>query len=251
MIDIPARRIKIAIQNLPNLLNGYNIFVNPEKMQLIDKAFKSANFIPSSFADLGGVWKVNAAYTIYTAKTYNINGVLVDTNFNQEALRELNKLPKVKTIAGDFGSDAVISQIGKPDMVFFFDVLLHQVNPDWDQILARYASITKCFVIYNQQITSYNKTIRLTDLELAEYKNLVPKRSDTVYDYVFSHKDEINKEYNKPWKDVHNIWQWGITDNDLRDKLDKLGFKEVFYKNYGNFTKLKDFEDHGFIFIKE
>lgn len=251
MSGISARRIKTAITNIPNLFKGYNLYVNPEKMRLINKAFTSSKFIPKSFADLGGVWKVDAAYTLYTARTYNIQGTLVDTNFNPVAQAQLDKLQNVRTIQGDFGNDQTISKVGNPDMVFFFDVLLHQVNPNWDEILTKYSKITSCFVIYNQQITNYDNTIRLTDLSLEDYKKLVPTRSDDVYDYVFSHKNEINTEYNKPWKDIHNIWQWGITDNDLRNKMDKLGFKEIYFHNYGNFTKLNNFEDHGFIFIKK
>lgn len=251
MLNLSARRIKKGLNNFINVLYGYNIFVNRNKMKLIDEAVSLMNDKPSSFADLGGVWKVNAAYTLYTSKKYNIPGTLVDTNFNPEVDLLLSKNPLLKKVTGNFGSNEVIAQLNNPDMVFFFDVLLHQVNPDWDTILERYSRITKCFVIYNQQITSYKTTIRLTELELNVYKELVPSRSDDVYEYIFSHKDDINTEYNKPWKDVHQVWQWGITDNDLRRKLASLGFKEVFYKNYGPFGDLKSFEDHGFVFIKD
>jgi len=251
MSGFSARKLIIALQNLPNLARGYNLYVNPEKMRLIDKAFSASGFRPKSFADLGGVWKVDAAYTIYTAKKFNIPGKIVDTNFNPTAQAELDKLPNIKTLEGNFGDDRIITELDKPDMVFFFDVLLHQVNPNWDEILTKYSKVTNCFVIYNQQIINYDKTIRLTELSLSKYKELVPARTDDVYDYIFSHKEELNTEYNKPWKDIHNIWQWGITDNDLREKLDRLGFKEIFYKNYGYFPKLKTFDERGFIFVKK
>ena len=163
MSGFSARKLKIALQNLPNLARGYNLYVNPEKMRLIDKAFSATSLKPKSFADLGGVWKVDAAYTIYTAKRYGIPGKIVDTNFNPKAQAELDKLPNVKTVAGNFGDDQIIAQLDKPEMVFFFDVLLHQVNPNWDEILKKYSKITNCFVIYNQQIINHDKTIRLTE----------------------------------------------------------------------------------------
>lgn len=249
MTGLSLRRIKKGLNNFINLLHGYNIYVNRNKMRLIDEAVKLMNKKPASFADLGGVWKVNAAYTLYTSKIYKIPGSLVDTNFNPEVDTLLEKHPLIKKVSGNFGDKGVITQLNNPDMVFFFDVLLHQVTPDWDTILERYSSVTKCFVIYNQQITSYKNTIRLTDLNVTAYKELVPARSDDVYDFIFSNKDVLNTEYNKPWKDIHQIWQWGITDEDLRKKLSSLGFKEIYYKNYGNFGELRDFEDHGFIFI--
>jgi len=31
----------------------------------------------------------------------------------------------------------------------------------------------------------------------------------------------------------------------------RLGFKEVFYKNYGMFINLPAFEEHAFVFIKD
>jgi hypothetical protein len=56
--------------------------------------------------------------------------------------------------------------------------------------------------------------------------------------------------YGKPWRDIHNIFQWGITDADLRSFLKTLGFREVFYANHGQFSNLAAFENHGFIFVK-
>jgi hypothetical protein len=71
-----------------------------------------------------------------------------------------------------------------------------------------------------------------------------------VYRYVYEHRHEIHPEYGKPWGDIHNISQWGITDGDLRQTMRGLGFGEVFFRNYGRFVGLPAFEEHGFVFVK-
>jgi len=232
-------------------LHGFNLYVNRDKFRLIDRTFKKIAKDPQSFADLGGIWRVNAAYTRYTLKTYNIKkAFLVDTNLTRAANNHINKFHNLTYIKDDFSSDEVVNKIAHVDVVFLFDILLHQVNPDWDKILEKYANITNCFIVYNQQICNSEKTIRLTDLPLEEYIKLVPKRNDDFYDYIYDHKDEMHPDYHKPMKDIHNVWQWGIRDDDLRSKMANLGFEERYYYNYGRFTNLSDFEDHAFIFTK-
>lgn len=246
------RKFRKSIKNSPNILMGYNIYVNPEKFALIRAVFNQYMRDAKTFADLGGVWKVDAAYTIYTLKNFPIKkAFIVDTNFNNRVDKRLSRYNNLTKIKGDFGRGEIVSQIRDVDIIYFFDVLLHQVNPNWDEILEMYSKICRCFIIFNQQYIGSDNTIRLTNLSLEEYENLAPKRSDDLYDFVFKHKNEINTEYNKPWKDVHNIWQWGITDSDLRNKLKSLGYTEKYYKNYGRFSNLEFFEEHAFIFLKE
>jgi hypothetical protein len=246
------RRIKKMISHIPNLARGYNIYVNRDKFSLIDYTFKNLLTKPAAFADLGGVWKVNAAYTRYALDNYfPEKAYLIDTNFSPRILTKLNRYKNLEIIQADFADDKVVDQIRKVDALFLFDVLLHQVNPDWDQILQKYARITDCMIIYNQQIVGYDTSIRLTSLPLAEYKELVPKRRDDFYETIYRKDQEIHPQYQKPWKDIHNIWQWGITDKDLQDKMDMLGYQLAFYHNYGRFTCLKDFEDHAFVFLRK
>jgi hypothetical protein len=45
-------------------------------------------------------------------------------------------------IEGNFGSPAVAQQLQNVDAILLFDVLLHQVSPDWDEILDLYATRT-------------------------------------------------------------------------------------------------------------
>ena len=230
---------------------GYNLYVNREKFSLIDHVFNNESMNIRSFVDLGGVWKVNAAYTLYTLKKYIIDqAFLIDTNFNTIVDKKVGKYSNLQKITGDFTQDNVIEQLEGIDVIFLFDVLLHQVNPDWNVVLEKYSAVAKCIIIYNQQFIQSDTTLRLTDLSLEEYKALAPARKDELYDYIYSHGQEIHPEYQKPWKDIHNIWQWGITDSDLRNQMKSLGFEEIYYKNHGRFSSLPAFEDHSFIFVK-
>jgi hypothetical protein len=245
-------RIGWVVRNAPNLLRGYNIHVNTEKLHLIDRAFKLLIPPARSFADLGGVWKVNAAYTKYTLKNFSIDrGVIVDTDYPRAVERTLSKFPKLSVFQGDFSTQHQINQVKQIDLVYFFDVLLHQANPNWDNVLASYARIARCFVIFNQQYIKSKDTIRLTELPLEDYIKLVPAGRETLYRYVYDHKKEIHPIYGKPWGDIHNIFQWGITDNELRSLMARLGFSEHYYCNHGRFSNLSAFENHAFIFTRD
>ncbi|MFZ1979193.1 MAG: class I SAM-dependent methyltransferase [Bacteroidota bacterium] len=245
-------RIGWVVRNAPNLLRGYNIYVNTEKLRLIDRAFSLLNPPARSFADLGGVWKVNAAYTKYTLRSFSIDrGVIVDTDYPQAVERTLSKFPKLSVLQGDFTTQQLIDQVKPIDLVYFFDVLLHQANPNWDKVLTAYARVARCFVIFNQQYIRSKDTIRLTELPLEDYIKLVPVGRETLYRKVYAQKEEIHPTYGKPWGDIHNIFQWGITDNDLRSLMTQLGFSQLYYCNYGRFSNLSAFENHAFIFMRD
>ncbi|MBI2427581.1 MAG: hypothetical protein HYV29_02045 [Ignavibacteriales bacterium] len=251
MFSYSIHRIKKTIRNAPNLLSGYSIYVDSDKLRLIDRVFQ--HILPSahSFGDLGGVWKVNAAYSLYTLRKHKLqHGFLVDTNFPDGLRERLSKIPTLTVLQQDFARQETIDMIGSVDAVFFFDVLLHQANPSWKEILANYAKNVSCFVIFNQQFIKGNNTIRLTDLPIEEYISLAPRGRDETYRHVYKHADEIHPEYKKPWRDIHNIFQWGITDSDLRATMSRLGFREAYFKNYGRFSNLPAFENHAFVFTK-
>ena len=246
-----ARKLGIGFRNLPNLLQGYNIYVNRDKLRLIDLTFTQLSPGAKSFADLGGVWKVNGAYAVHTIKKFRVErGVLVDTNYPAKVSSELEQYATLQVLQGDFADPAIVEKVGKVDVVFLFDVLLHQANPDWDEVLARYAAQCSCFLIYNQQFVRGEETLRLTDLPFEKYIELASDHAGEFTRYVYDHADQIHPEHKKPWKDIHNITQWGITDRGLREAMARLGFKEVFYRNYGTFIDLPAFENHAFVFVR-
>ncbi|MDI6765825.1 MAG: hypothetical protein QME52_03270 [Bacteroidota bacterium] len=246
------RKITKAMRNLPNLLQGYNIYVNRDKLHLINLTFKTISPEAESFADLGGVWKVNAAYTFHTLKNFTIKrGVLVDTDYPIRFYKKLKNYQNLQIIRGDFMEKSVVKAIGKVDVLYFFDVLLHQANPNWNEVLEVYSHVAQCFVIYNQQFIQGDETIRLTDLPLERYIELTSDYRKEFYKYVYEHRLDIHPEYHKPWIDIHNISQWGITDKNLRNVMTDLGYKEIYFYNHGRFLNLPAFENHAFVFKRD
>jgi len=234
-------------------LQGFPANVNIHKKALIDTAFQTLLPQPTaSFIDLGGVWGVNGAYTFYTLDRYTISqGYLVDTHLNDTVKGKQDQYPHLRLISGNFGSSDVVKQLQPVDAIFLFDILLHQVSPDWDEILEMYAPLTTCFVIYNQQFMASETTVRLLDLGKEQYFENVPFGQDTpLYRDLFENMHAMNTEHQRIWKDIHNVWQWGITDHDLRTKMTSLGFTERYYKNCGQFGKLANFQNHAFIFTQ-
>src|SRR5881397_1545882 len=108
------------------------------KRRLIDFACERLQI--RSFADLGGVWGVDGEYTFYAMKTHKIQTAsLVDFAVTETVVTRKREYPGLKLNIGNFGAEEVTQQIGNVDAVILFDVLLHQVNPDWDKILELYA----------------------------------------------------------------------------------------------------------------
>lgn len=221
----------------------------PVKRDLIDLAF--SRFDVRSFADLGAVWGVEGGYTFYALEKYRVAAaVLVDTDPTDTVKRRARGFPQLTVITGNFGDEWVVRQVGNVDAVCLFDVLLHQA-PDWDRVLEMYAHQTRCFIIYNPQWIGSNRTVRLLELGEDEYFRNVPHgRHEGPYAGLFEKLDEISPHQSRPWRNAHSIWQWGITDADLRTKVESLGFSLQFTKNYGRFSTLENFENHGFVFSK-
>ena len=224
--------------------------LNRDKLQLID--FVCQKRCMRSFADLGGVWNVDGGYTFYALEHHQINSAaLVDTNFTPAVLDKQRDHPELMLIEGNFGATETLNRIGKVDGVFFFDTLLHQVSPDWNEVLSMYAPVANTFLILNQQYTNFDRTTRLLDLGPKEYfKNVPHAPEEEPYKTYFRNLDAIDPGHNRPYRDIHNIWQWAIVDDDLIRHMQNLGFKMQFYKNCGQFGRLENVENHAFVFSR-
>ncbi|HTS04324.1 MAG TPA: class I SAM-dependent methyltransferase [Candidatus Eisenbacteria bacterium] len=224
--------------------------LNPDKKQLIDFACQRLNM--RSFADLGAVWNVDGGYTFYAMERHDIqNAVMVDTDLTPRVLKKQKAHPGLRIIQGNFGDPLMPERIGKVDGVFFFDTLLHQVKPNWDEVLQMYARVSDILLIFNQQYTNLSATTRLLDLGRDEYFRNVPVAPhEEPYKTYFRDLDAIHPQHRRPYRDIHNIWQWGIVDADLISCATNQGFKMQFYKNCGQFGKLKNVENHAFVFSR-
>lgn len=235
-------------------LRGISPRVRVDKIQLIDRAYELCHLGAGSFADLGGVWGVNGAYTFYILRNHRPKSAfLVDTHFNDVVTKKSKSFPNLKLVCGNFGEESVANRVGDVDAVILFDVLLHQVSPDWNVVLRSYAKHTRCFIILNQQWVGSDRTIRLLDLGREEYFKNVPHSPELqVYKDLFDKMYEMNTDHNRVWRDIHSVWQWGITDASLNRAMTELGFKQVYFRNCGKFRArggtLQNFEDHAFIF---
>jgi len=222
----------------------------PAKLEMIDAAF--AKYGVTSFADLGGVWGVEGGYTFHALDRFpQVRGMLVDTHPTAAVTERAKKYPQLELVRGNFGDPAVAVRVGAVDAVFFFDVLLHQVRPNWDEVLAMYGQ-ARCLMIYNQQWTGPGEIVRLLDLGEEEYFRNVPhKRSHPIYADLFRKLDQPHPDHGgRVWRDVHHVWQWGISDAALEAKAGALGYRLEFKKNFGSFGHLPQFENHGFLFVR-
>jgi hypothetical protein len=226
--------------------------LNPAKLRVIDYCFEQLG--ASSFADLGGIWAVDGGYARYAADVHSAErGIVVDENFTDAYLAAEHRLTGLAHIEGNFGDPAVATQLGSVDVVLFFDVLLHQVNPDWDELLATYAPLCRHVAIVQPQWNG-SETVRLLDLGEAEYLASIPRTEPghgNIYDGLFERLDEVNEQRGKRWRDVHDIWQWGITDRALTNRMAALGFGLRLFENTGAWRGLERFHESAFVFDRD
>ncbi|MCA2305800.1 hypothetical protein JF770_19725 [Mycobacterium intracellulare] len=221
-----------------------------DKLDMIDHAFSSLGV--ESFADLGGVWGVEGAYTFHALDKHEIKAAaLVDTHLTPTVVDRAKSYPQLRLINGNFGDQNVADEVGDVDAIFLFDVLLHQVSPNWDSVLKMYAKNARVLVVYNQQWTGSDGTVRLLDLGEEEYFRNVPHpRYRKPYRNLFEKLDEKHPDHDRAWRDVHHIWQWGITDDDLEAAVARLGFDLKYKKECGRFGRLANFTNRAFIFSR-
>jgi hypothetical protein len=200
-----------------------------------------------SFADLGGLWAVDGGYTFHALERHRPGrAVLVDTGDASAIAGRARSHPELQIWRRDFGREEVAVELGRLDAVLLFDVLLHQVGPDWDEILGMYSRVAPCLVVVQPQYTVGTGAVRLLDLGLEEYLRITPS---AAYDRsLFDDLDAIHPAYGRPVRDIHEIWQWGITDAALEAVMDALGFELFYYENGGTWQGQDLFEAHAFGF---
>lgn len=222
----------------------------PEKLALIDTASRLTNF--DSIADLGGVWGVEGGYLFHALDTISMKrAVMVDTHPTDKFLARAKDHPELQVLQGNFGDPEIARQVGHVGAAILFDVLLHQVNPNWDEIIRTYANVADTLIIYNQQWTGTGSTERLLDLgEEAYFRNVPHRKTQDPYKNLFARLDQKHPDHDRTWRDVHHIWQWGIIDQDLIDVAEGCGMRLVHRKDLGRFGRLTNFRNRGFIFTR-
>lgn len=217
------------------------------KLRAIDVAFE--RFDCSTLADLGGVWAVDGGYALYAADRHGATRVTIcDEDFTEALLARSHRDPRLRLVRGNFAIPRVAEEIGQADAILLFDVLLHQVAPDWNEVLALYAHKARCLVLAGPWWTG-PQTVRLLELGREEYLANVP-----VPDFhasILDRLDEVNERRGRLWRDSHDIWQWGITDEALRSTLSQLGFRLAYHENLGPWRGLPRFHDCSYVFVRD
>lgn len=209
-----------------------------------------------SFIDLGGSWGVKGGYSLQALLSFAIERAYLVDGFMPSGMEErFQEYPAFKSIKGGFGAPKVRDQIEPVDAIFMFDILLHQVGPNWDRVLELYTEKADHFIIYNQQWVGGDNTVRLFDLgEEGYYRHSIfgaegTKEARAAVAEIF--KKIAHHNNGGDWDgslDAPAIWQWGITTSDLVRRMWDLGYKLDFMKNYGPFPDVQGFENHGFWF---
>lgn len=242
-----AKKIKRKIQYAGGEYSHSTLKV---KRQLIDTAFKYYNI--NTTIDCGGCWGVHGGYTFHALSHNSIKkSIIIDTHITNTTRKRASSYNNLVLVEGDFGNRNLVQSLDKVDAVIFYDVLLHQVKPDWDEVFDMYAPKTDHFIVYNQMFVGSDKTVRLTDLGMEVYLENTPYRGqeDKIREF-FDKLDQKHPEHEKVYGDVHHYWQWGITPPDLINVAWKNNFRADYIYNYGNFGYLPNFENHGFLFSR-
>ena len=224
--------------------------VDPNKMQLAILAASKHHV--RSFADLGACWGVNAGYSIGLLDSFPIDlGFVVDQTVTSLSRERGKKFPQLQFVTGLLGDTDVISNIPSLDALLMYDILLHQVAPNWDDFLTRWSKKARVLVIYNQMWAQTEKTIRFIERGVEWYKKNVYHTNSQTIDEWFRTLDETDPATRRKRRNLHQFWQFGITTNDLTNHLQKLGYRLDFFKSYGPFVPTYPWiQNEGFIFVR-
>jgi GT2 family glycosyltransferase len=198
----------------------------PGKARAIDYAVEHLGIESFASVEGGPAYGQGAFYTIDRPTVQR--GALVDLSPRRargqllSTIEQAAERPGMRVLDGAFSDPRTVTEIGQVDAMLFFDVLLRMVDPDWDQVLELYAPATSCFVIANPQWERGEATVRLIDLGREKYLEAVPPAE--VHSELFDRLDEWHPGQDRPYRDITGVWQWGITDADLKAKLGELGF---------------------------
>jgi len=197
-------------------------FASPGKLAAIDYAVEK--FGVESFVSLE-IGRAYGQYAFYAIdKPHVQRGALVNVgpqrsgDYLLSAIEQAAERPGMALLDSGYADPATVRMIEPVDAVLLFDVLHRMSAPDWNEVLELYAPVTSCFVIANPQWERDERTVRLTDLGRDAFLQAVPPWLS--HEELFGHADGAPQGH----RDATDIWQWGITDRDLQQTMERLGF---------------------------
>jgi Glycosyltransferase like family len=225
----------------------------PGKARAIDYAVDKLGVESFASFEIGTAYGQFAFYAIDQA--FVERGTLVDVGAGRDRDQLLNVIeqaaerPNMRVLEGSFSDPQTVTEIGQVDAIFLFDVLLRMVDPDWDGVLELYAPATSCFVIANPQWQGGGSTVRLIDLGREKYLEAVPPWPG--HSELFDHLNDWHPGQQRPYRDITGVWQWGITDADLKAKMGELGFSLNREWSLNRHPQAKSFVNKTFVFSHE
>jgi hypothetical protein len=204
---------------------------------------------PTSLCDIGGIWGVDGGYGVYAKTVLGIENVrIVDSHWTDTA-KQCCKDSGVKIVDSFIDTYLNEDKLGIIDCVCLFHFLLHQVSPDWREILRQLSCSVKIVLINNPQWINGKAGFRLTELNSNKYFSLVPhSENEENYKDLYTAPLEIDALHRKPRRDLHHFWQWAITNNDLISWMNSLGYDLKYIRPGSVWSHNKHFQDYGFIF---
>lgn len=208
-----------------------------EKLELLETAYVLTDF--RSFADLGACWGVDGAYTFHAAELCGNElkrAVIVDGNLTPLTQERAEEHPRVELVEAMLGSQQALDAVGDVDALIMYDILLHQVKPDWDRFLLNWLPHTNVLIVFNQNWLKTARTIRFVDRGLDwYYKNVYVWEDDwntRARLEAWFDKHHQRDEDGRLERDNHWYWQFGIRPLELVGLLAKNGFELVYMKRH-------------------
>lgn len=209
-----------------------DVAIDPVKADLVTAAIERYHL--KSLIDVGACWGVNGGYTFHALSSGNIErAVIVDGDITALTHDRAAGDARVELLEGDIGDPDFIERLPRCDAAIMFDVLLHQVSPDWDVFLSLYGRKVNYFIIWNQDWIGSDRSVRYVDQGLHWYLNNVGDSDAARVTAWFERHNETCPWLGRAWRDVHYFWQWGIASAELISTMRKYGLALDHFEGHG------------------
>jgi len=204
-----------------------------------------------SIMDVGACWGVNGGYAFHALENGVERAAILDGHITGLTRTRAAAEPRTSLHEGNLGDQAFIEALPSCNGAILYDVLLHQVDPNWDEFLELYATKVDRFIIFNEDFVLPHTT-RLYTLGAEWYMANTPEGRDQarVLKWYREHNETV-PWLGRPWRDAHHFWQWGITPDDLMDCMRKLGFRLNWFNDFGPLSdRLRHIRFDGYLFSR-
>jgi hypothetical protein len=231
-------------------MSEYDVPIRPHKAELLRLAIRKHNI--TSFADLGGCWGVHAGYALDALASHpSIARAYVADRYVTALSRERGaREARLEFVTGLINDPALIDPFPTVDALVMYDILLHQVDLDWDAFLAAWAAKTRVLVVYNQMWVGEGPSVRFVDRGCDWYLANVHYSSAAAIEAWFDDLDGVDQRIGRRKRDAFFFWQWGITRDDLIAHVERLGFSLDYFQDYGVFADRPLIRNQGFVFVR-